>query len=121
MERRAQSGRSLLQRLQAERRKREADGAATEQAAWVEHCAIGLMADALPSVPSTPMAAPPPETPPAPEPGPEANSHPRTEAEQRPSVSPPRPAPVAQPPPEMAQANVSGAHPTLKALDAAAD
>ena len=60
MERRAQSGRSLLQRLQAERRKREADGAATEQAAWVEHCAIGLMADALPSVPSTPAAAPPP-------------------------------------------------------------
>ena len=74
MERRAQSGRSLLQRLQAERRKREADAAATEQAAWVEHCAIGLMADALPSVPSTPTAAPPPETPPAPEPEPGANS-----------------------------------------------
>src|SRR5271169_31733 len=60
MERRAQSARSLLQRLQAERHKREADAAATEQAAWIEHCAIGMMADALASVPATPTAAPPP-------------------------------------------------------------
>ena len=121
MERRAQSGRSLLQRLQAERRKREADGAATEQAAWVEHCAIGMMADALASVPSTPMAAPPPEMPPAPEPEPEAESRQLTAAEQRANVSPRRAAPIAQPPPDMAQANVNGASPTLKALDAAAD
>jgi hypothetical protein len=46
---------------------------------------------------------------------------PRTEAELRPNVSPSRAAPIAQPLPEMVQANVSGAHPTLKALDAAAD
>ncbi|HME21121.1 MAG TPA: hypothetical protein VKI44_07140 [Acetobacteraceae bacterium] len=121
MERRAQSGRSLLQRLQAERRKREADAAATEQAAWVEHCAIGMMADALASVPATPTAAPPPEMPPAPEPEPEAKSRPLTAAEQRANVSPRRATPIAQPPPEMAQANVSGATTTLKALDAAAD
>src|SRR5205085_1532433 len=47
VERTAQSARSLLLRLQAERRKREADSAAADQAAWREHCAIGMMADAL--------------------------------------------------------------------------
>ena len=46
-ERKAQSARSLLLRLQAERRKRQADNAAADQDAWTEHCAIGMMADAL--------------------------------------------------------------------------
>jgi hypothetical protein len=81
MERRAQSGRSLLQRLPAERRKREADATATEQAAWVEHCAIGLMADELPTVPSTPTAAPSPGR---------HQRRTRNQAKQRPSVSPRR-------------------------------
>jgi hypothetical protein len=46
-ERKAQSARTLLLRLQAERRKREADNASADKAAWSEHCAIGLMADVL--------------------------------------------------------------------------
>src|SRR5271169_3929351 len=51
MERRACGTRSLLQRLQAERRKREANSAATDSAAWTEHCAIGLMVDSLDEAP----------------------------------------------------------------------
>ena len=47
MMRQARAARSLLLRVQAERRKREADGVALGKAAWVEHCAIGLMALAL--------------------------------------------------------------------------
>src|SRR3954464_10442822 len=38
MMREARATRSLLQRVQAERRKREADNAATDTAAWTEHC-----------------------------------------------------------------------------------
>ena len=47
--------------------KREADYAATEKAAWIEHCAIGLMAQALGRAPPAPVAEPPPPVP-APEP-----------------------------------------------------
>jgi hypothetical protein len=64
--REARGMRSLLQRLQAERRKREADPAATDRAAWTEHCAIGLMADALAEAPPPAPAAAPPDPPPAP-------------------------------------------------------
>jgi len=60
MLRTAQSARRRLQSLQAERRQREADPAAAEQAAWTEHCAIGLMAQALDPDPPAPMAEPPP-------------------------------------------------------------
>jgi hypothetical protein len=59
MERRAQSGRTLLQRLQAERRKREADPAAAGKAEWIEHCAIGLMAAALDHAPPVAASDPP--------------------------------------------------------------
>jgi hypothetical protein len=38
---------SLLLRLQRERRKLEKDGHALNRAQWAEHCAIGLMTDAL--------------------------------------------------------------------------
>ncbi len=48
------------QSLQAERRQREADSAAADRAAWTEHCAIGLMADALGREPPAPIAEPPP-------------------------------------------------------------
>ncbi len=65
MMRQARAARSLLLRVQAARQKREADGAATDKAAWIEHCAVGLMADALGRTPSAPIAEPPPE------PGPE--------------------------------------------------
>ncbi len=64
MMRQAQSALRLLLRLQAARQKIEANSAANERAAWTEHCAIGLMAQAL---------SPPPEKaaitePPTPEP-----------------------------------------------------
>ena len=54
--------RLLLQRLQAERRAREADSGATDRAAWTEYCAVGLMAEALgwqppPAMPEPPAAA----------------------------------------------------------------
>src|SRR4051794_20246133 len=45
--RQARGYRSLLMRVQAERRKLEADGAAAERGAWTEHCAVGFMAMAL--------------------------------------------------------------------------
>ena len=47
MMREARGARSLLLRVQAAREKREADPAAADRAAWTEHCAIGLMAEAL--------------------------------------------------------------------------
>ncbi len=62
----AQSARRLLQRVQAERCKREADNVTRDRAAWTEHCAIGLMADALAGEPSAAIAEPPPPPPPAP-------------------------------------------------------
>jgi hypothetical protein len=57
--RQAQSARRRLQSLQAERRQREADSAAADRAAWTEHCAIGLMADALGREPPAPIVEPP--------------------------------------------------------------
>ncbi len=51
MMRQANSALRLLLRLQAARGKREADTEATDRAAWTEHCAIGLMAEALAAAP----------------------------------------------------------------------
>jgi len=58
MTREANSSRSLLLRLQTERRRREADRAAADSGAWTEHCAIGWMTQAATGVP--PEAVPPP-------------------------------------------------------------
>ena len=58
MMRQARAARSLLLRVQAERRKREADGVALGKAAWIEHCAIGLMALGAGRAPPEPMAEP---------------------------------------------------------------
>jgi hypothetical protein len=71
--RESRQARSLLARLQAAREKREADPAATDRAAWSEHCTIGLMTDALAGSPAEPVPVPAPapspvEEPPAPEP-----------------------------------------------------
>src|SRR5450755_1955631 len=61
MMRQARGARSLLIRVQAVRQKREADNASLDRAAWLEHCTIGLMADALGRTePPAPMAEPPP-------------------------------------------------------------
>src|SRR5271165_5678334 len=138
MERRACGTRSLLQRLQAERRKREANSTATDQAAWTEHCAIGLMADALGEAPPAAAAEPPPSPPAPPPPGKEdaealvaeadlfATMYPRRAAVIRakgglpenvmagidPAIGPPRPA--------LVHAIATGTSPTLLALDRSA-
>ena len=63
MMRQANSALRLLLRMQEVRAKREADHEACDRAAWTEHRAIGLMAEALP-----PAAAPPAGAPAAPAP-----------------------------------------------------
>ena len=65
MLRQAQGARRLLMSVQAERRKREADNTAAARDAWTEHCAVGLMADALSDEPRPAMAEPPPPQRPA--------------------------------------------------------
>ena len=83
MMRQSRGARSLLLRVQADRRKREADNVSLDRAAWLEHCTIGLMADALGRTPPAPMAEPPPP-PPAPTPSEEAwpQPDPLAEADQ---------------------------------------
>jgi hypothetical protein len=66
MMRQAQSALRLLLRLQEAREKREADGAACNRAAWTEHCAIALMAEALAALPAAAPARPAMAEPPAP-------------------------------------------------------
>jgi len=61
MMRQARGARSLLMRVQAQREKREADNVSADQAARTEHCAIGLMADALGRDAPAPMAEPEPQ------------------------------------------------------------
>ena len=60
MMRQAQSAMRLLLRMQAARQKIEADSVATDRAAWTEHCAAGLMAQALPGARPAAVAEPPP-------------------------------------------------------------
>jgi hypothetical protein len=123
MMRQARGARSLLLRVQAARRKREADGPATDKAAWIEHCAVGLMADALGRGPPEPLAEPP------------AVSEPQetfsllTEAEQYALIYPRRAALIRSlgglpdkcdfgpPSPELVAAIVTGTSPPLRALD----
>ena len=64
MMRQANSALGLLLRMQEVREKRERDQTASDRAAWTEHRAIGLMAEAL----SPPAAAPPAGAPAAPAP-----------------------------------------------------
>ncbi len=66
-ERKAQSARAMLLRLQAVSTEREADSATADKTAWPEHCAIGLMADALGHASPGPTPKPPPPAPPPPE------------------------------------------------------
>ncbi len=75
MMRQAQSALRLL-RMQAARQKIEANSAANERAAWTEHCAIGLMAQALSPRPGAAMTAPSTPEPPA---EPETVAHPQPE------------------------------------------
>ena len=61
MLRQARSTRSLLMRVQAERRTREADGASLDGSNWTGHSAAGLMTEALADTPRIAIAPPPPE------------------------------------------------------------
>ena len=82
MMRQAQSALRLLLRMQATRQKTEADNEACDRAAWVEHCAIGMMVHAL-----SPQAAPAEiAEAPAPGPAPQSESDP---------VQQPQPSPLA--------------------------
>jgi hypothetical protein len=136
--RESRQARSLLARLQAAREKREADPAATDRAAWSEHCTIGLMTDALGEVPPEampePVAAPVAEPPLAAEPA--ADAEPKrdltAEAEMY-AIMYPRRAKLIRaqgglpgnidfgpPDPELVPFIVNGTTPALLALDAEA-
>ena len=71
--RESRQARALLARLQAVREKREADPAATDRAAWSEHCTLGLMTDALAESPGEPVPVLAPAPSPAQEPPPVAD------------------------------------------------
>ena len=66
MMRQAQSALRLLLKLQETRGKRDADNAGSERAAWSEHCAIALMAEALAAPPAAAQPRPAMAEPPAP-------------------------------------------------------
>jgi hypothetical protein len=68
MMRQARATRTLQRRVQAERRKLEADSVAADHAAQTEQCAIELLTDALGGVQPAAMAEPPQPSPPAPQP-----------------------------------------------------
>jgi hypothetical protein len=126
MQRTANSARSLLLRVQAARRKREADATASDAAAWTEHCVTGLMLGAL----NAPPPAPPPAAPAA---EPEAVTDDRfsrlTEAEQYAVHYPRRAAAIraehgvpancrfGPPAPELVEAILASTSPMLRALD----
>ena len=88
MMRQAQSAMRLLQHMQSARQTIEADNVAVDRAAWIEHCAAGLMAQALPgAAPRATVAepqTPPPPMPPDPEPAraEEPEADPIAEAEE---------------------------------------
>jgi len=127
MIREARGARSLLLRVQATREKREADPAAADRAAWTEHCAIGLMAEALGHTQSTPNAAPQPAA--DPEPAEEPEPDPIAAAEEYAVLYPERAALIRRlgrvpenasfAPPEdyLVRALVTGRTPALLALD----
>lgn len=128
MMRQSRAARTLLLRVQAERKKLEADNTATDRAAWTEHCAIGLMALALGRVP--PAEMPEPTPPPAPRlPPEEPVPDPIAEAEQYAIIYPqraariralgglPQPLDFGPPAPYLVQAIIAGNSPALRALD----
>ena len=135
MMREARGARSLLLRVQTARQKREADNVATDKAAWIEHCALGLMAEALGRAPVAPTAEPEPEPAPVPMPAPAPARETDdpfallTEAEQYAVTYPRRAALIRSlgglpdkcdfgpPAPALVHAIVTGAGPTLRALD----
>jgi hypothetical protein len=128
MMREARATRSLLLRVQAVRQKREADGTALGKAEWIEHCAIGLMAQALPDAPRAAVVEPPPPTPEA-TPAVEVEVDPVLAAEEYAVIYPQRAALIRRvgrvpdnvsfgaPEEYLVRALVSGRTPALLALD----
>jgi hypothetical protein len=82
---------TLLQRMQAERRRQDADDAIAGKNSWIEHIALDYMARAL--------DRPPPRPPATPEPSPSPSPPPAT-PEPSPPASPPTPADQAEPQPD---------------------
>ena len=132
MMRQSQSALRLLLRLQEVREKREANNAACDRAAWTEHCAISLMAEALSPEPQPQgMAEPPPMSQPQPEPEPAAEPEPDpvAEAEHYDILYPERAALIRRlgrvphdvsfgpPDDEVVQALIAARTPALAALD----
>jgi len=132
MMRQSRGALALLLRVQAARQKREADSAAIQTAAWTEHCAIGLMADAL-GRPNAPIAEPPPPPEPEPEPGPDDRFATLSEADQYAILYPRRAALIRQhgglppgcdfgpPDPGLERDIATGTSPILRALDTQAE
>jgi len=134
MMRQANSALRLLLRLQEARGKREADHAGCDRAAWAEHCAVSLMAEALaPNPHPNPLPQPQPAPPaPCPDTGAvEAEPDPLAEAEHYATIYPERaaliralgrvPDDVSFGPPDddLVQALLTARTPALAALDRA--
>jgi len=141
MMRQANSALRLLLRMQEARQKTEADRAACDRAAWTEHCAIGLMAEALAAAPRPAAPAPcpgtgvaeppPPASQPQPEPAPveEAEPDPLADAEHYAAIYPERAALIRRmgrvpdyamfdpPDDDLVEALVTARTPALAALD----
>ncbi len=134
MMRQAATAIRTLLRLQAVREKREKDRVATDKAAWLEHCTIGIMAQALPDRPPAapmepPAAAPEPEPEPAPAEDDEPKRNVAKEADLYAVMYPRRAAEIRKlgrlpdnprygpPEPWLVQALVNGRTPALLALD----
>ena len=118
MMRKSRQARSLLLRLQTVREKRETDSAATDRAAWSEHCSIGLMTNALAEAPPEP---PPPRTRAARTRaggggGRATSPLPASIRSRRPARQPD----FGPPDPDLIHAIVTGTTPELRALDAEA-
>jgi transposase len=128
---------TLLQRMQAERRRQDADAALADQNVWTEHIALSYMAAALDRPPLRPPTTPqpsPPASPPAPAEPPEpqtdpvadpvaeadfyARLHPRRAAEIRHLGGLPSPCTYGPPEAPILRQLVHGQTPTLLALHA---
>ena len=125
MMRQARGFHSMLLRVQALRQKREADGAATNTAAWTEHCLIGMMAEALGRSAPPPPASVPEAEEAAAEPQPDVAA----EADRYAIIHPRRAAAIRKNgrvtaecgrdpiPAELVQAIITGTSPTLRQFD----
>jgi hypothetical protein len=127
MMRAAQGAVRTLQRLQAERRKQQADATGAQQADWIEHCATGFMVAALgdrpPLAPMEPSPPPPADETqePVPDPVAEAELYAKMYPERarliRRHGGMPPDATFDEPDDWLARAVVNGRSPALLALD----